>query len=323
MNGGTTPQHEIVPVNTNRSQPESRRPAHLLDTIRCLIALLVTGFLSVSVGADDTEIVKLLKAKGAEFTESKGMVTAVSISDGSKLTEDDFKQLTHLSNLKMVTLSKCLDDKQVALLPALAGLEYLQTNLADVSDDGIKPLAQLKNLKTLKFFHPGKSFSGSGLAQLAEMPSLQSLTVAGSLEFNDEGMAAVGKLTGLKEFRTWHTGSTDEGVKKLKALKNLKSLYLGQRLSYKPPACPSDETISSLVEMKSLESVQLDEARLTFPALQQLKQLSALKALTLGGIDISKEDVERLQRELPGVKINWTEPNEAYQKRIKALFGSR
>jgi hypothetical protein len=310
-------------VNTNRSQLESRTPANLLGTIRCLIALLVAAFSSGSVGADDTEIVKHLKAKGAEFTESKGTVTAVSISDGSKLTDDDFKQLTHLSNLKMLTLSKCLDDKQVALLPALAGLEYLQTNLTDVSDDGIKPLAQLKNLKTLKFFHPGKSFSGSGLAQLAEMPNLQSLTVAGSLEFNDEGMAAVAKLSGLKEFRTWHTGATDEGVKKLKALKNLKSLYLGQRLTYKPPACPSDETLAILADMKSLESLQLDEARLTFTALQQLKQLSALKALTLGGIDISKEDVERLKRELPGVKIGWTEPNEAYQKRIKALFGSR
>src|SRR5437899_2446717 len=80
------------------------------------------------------------------------------------------------------------------------------------------------------------------------------------------------KLAGLKEFRTWHAGGTDEGVKKLKELKNLKSLYLGQRLTYKLPACPTDETIGILVAMKSLESLQLDEARLTFVALKQLKQ---------------------------------------------------
>ena len=93
----------------------------------------------------------------------------------------------------------------------------------------------------------------------------------------------------MTEFRTWHAGRTEEGVKKLKALKNLKSLYLGQRLTYKPPACPTDETIAILAEMKSLESLQLDEARLTYGALQQLKQLPALKKLTLGGIDIPKE----------------------------------
>ncbi len=73
--------------------------------------------------------------------------------------------------------------------------------------------------------------------------------------------------------------------------------------------------------MKSLESLQLDEARLTFAALQKLKQLPALKRLTLGGIDIPKEDVDRLKQELPEVKVEWTEPTEAQQKRIRALFG--
>jgi hypothetical protein len=134
-------------------------------------------------------------------------------------------------------------------------------------------------------------------------------------------MAAVAKLTRLKEFRTWHAGPTNEGIKHLKKLKNLKSLYLGQRLTYKPPACPTDETIAVLAEMKSLESLQLDEARLTFAALSQLKRLPGLKKLTLGGIDVPKEEVERLKRELPRVKVVWTEPGEAYRKRIRALFG--
>ena len=41
----------------------------------------------VVAGADDAEIAKRLKAKGAEVTESKGVVTALSIRDGSKWTE--------------------------------------------------------------------------------------------------------------------------------------------------------------------------------------------------------------------------------------------
>jgi hypothetical protein len=206
-------------------------------------------------------------------------------------------------------------------LADLAELEYLQTNLAQVTDDGLKPLARLKKLRNLKFFHPGKSFSGAGLAHLAELPNLDRLTVAGSLAFNDDGMAAVAKLTRLQEFRTWHAGQTQEGVKKLQALTNLKSLFLGQRLTYKPPACPTDETIALLVEMKSLESIQLDEARFTLAALQQLKQLPALKKLTLGGVDMAREDVERLRKEMPQVKIEWTAPTETYRKRIQALFG--
>jgi hypothetical protein len=290
---------------------------------RSVLALVVMTVCSGSAGADDAEIVKGLKDKGAEVKESRGVVTGLTVQDGSRLTDDDFRQLTRLSRLKMLSLSNCLNDERVALLANLAELEYLQTNLAQITDDGIKPLARLKSLQNLKFFHPGKSFSGSGLAHLAELPNLQSLTVAGSLAFNDNGMAAVARLTGLKEFRTWHAGGTDEGVRKLKELKNLKSLYLGQRLTYKPPACPTDATVAILADMQSLESLQLDEARLTFAALQQLKRLPALKKLTLGGIDLPQGEVEKLRRELPHVKVEWTVPSEVYQKRIRALFGSR
>jgi hypothetical protein len=198
----------------------------------------------------------------------------------------------------------------------------LQTNLAKITDDGLKSLARLTHLRNVKFFHPGPAFSGAGLAHLAELPQLQSVTVAGSLAVNDAGMAAVGKLTRLQEFRTWHVGATDEGIKRLKELPHLKSLNLGQRLTYKPPACPTDATLAILAELKSLESLQLSEARLTLGALQQLKGLPSLQKLTLEGIEWPKDDVERLQRELPKVKITWTEPNETYQKRIRALFGS-
>lgn len=285
-----------------------------------LLLLVVSSY---SVRADDAEIGKLLKEKGVTLTEVKSVVTAVAVRDGGKLTDADFIQIGRLVHLKSLDLNNCLNDERLARLTDLAELEYLQTNLAQITDDGIKPLARLKNLRNLKFFHPGPSFTGAGLAHLAELPHLQQLTVAGSLAFNDEGMAAVAKLTRLQEFRSWHAGWTQEGVKKLKALPELRSLNLGQRLTYKPPACPTDETIGILAELKSLEALQLSEARLTFAALQQLKQLPALKKLTLEGIDVSNADVERLRKELPQVKIEWTEPNETYQKRIRSLFGGQ
>ena len=231
----------------------------LIRTSTC--ALLVPALFSHAGGADDAEVGKFLKGKGGDVTESKGVITAVTFQDAAKLTDADFRQLTGLRHLKMLSLSNGLNDQRLAQLADLAELEYLQTNLAQITDDGVKPLARLKSLKNLKFFHPGKSFTGAGLVHLRSMPNLERLTVAGSLSFNDDGMAAVAQLTGLKEFRTWHAGPTNEGVKKLKELKNLKSLYLGQRLTYKQPACPTDETIGVLSEMKSLESLQLDEGR--------------------------------------------------------------
>ncbi len=306
----------MIPIEP---QPSSHFPVFV--RLVATIALL-SAWSRATARADDAAIAKLLKARGVEVTESKGVVTAVAVNDGSKLTDADFRQIGELTHLRTLNLNQCLTDERLVQLAGLGELEYLQTNLAQITDNGLKPLAQLRKLRNVKFFHPGKSFSGAGLVHLAELPNLDRLTVAGSFAFNDAGMAAVAKLTRLQEFRMWHAGPTQEGIKHLKALPNLKSLYLGQRLTYKPPACPSDETIALLAELKSLEALQLDEARLTFGALQQLKRLPALKKLTLGGIEIAQEDIERLKKELPQVKIDWTAPNETYRKRIRALFGS-
>jgi hypothetical protein len=273
--------------------------------------------------AQEEEAVRLLREKGAKLVESKGVVTSVEAGDVSKWTADDFQRLGRLSRLRSLSMDVGLTDATAVHLAGLAELESLQTNRSEMTDDGMKALLPLKKLKVLKLFHPGKAFTGTGLAHLAELPDLERVTVAGSLQFGDEGMAAVAKLTRLKEFRTWHAGQTIEGVKKLRELKNLKQLTLGQRLAYKPPTTVSDETMAVLAELTTLESLQLEEARLSFDALKQLKSLPALKSLLLQGIDLPESDVDRLRAELPKVDVKATKPTEAYQKRIQALFGAK
>lgn len=294
-----------------------------ISSFSIVLGLVVTMSLRAGAQSSDADAIKALSGKGVKIEETKGIVTSITVADGAKLTDEDFRLILRFTKIKMLSLSNCLNDERVALLQKLAELEYLQTNLAQVTDEGIKPLALLKSLRNIKFFHPGKEFTGSGLAHLASLPQLQSLTVAGSFAFNDDGMAGVAKIAGLKEFRTWHAGSTDEGVRKLRELKKLTSLTLGQRLTYKKPASPSNETIAILAEMRSLETLQIDEARLSLAALSQLKQLPNLKKLNLGGIDMPKDDVGRLERELPMVKIQWSPPSEVFQKRINALFGTK
>lgn len=286
--------------------------------------LVLVGLVCSSAAAvpllDEAATIAAIQAKGAQVKEVKGAATSVTLDDGSKWTEAEFKQLGTLGHLKSLALSKCLDDRTLPLLAGLTELDTLQTNLATVTDEGVKQLLPLKKLRTLKFFHPSREFTGSGLAALAGLPNLESLTVAGSLSFGDAGMAAVGQLTQLKQLRTWHAGQTLDGLKHLKELKNLTSLTLGQRLTYTPPACVCDEMIPLLFDLRSLEFLQLEEARLRLPALVQIKQLPRLKKLNLEVVDIAETDVERLRKELPGVEIAWKKPSEIFLKRIHALF---
>src|SRR2546430_2612713 len=76
-------------------------------------SILAFALCSGSVGADDAEIAKLLKTKGAEVTESVGIVTALSIPDGSKLTDDNFRQIPRLNHLKLLSLSNGLNDERL------------------------------------------------------------------------------------------------------------------------------------------------------------------------------------------------------------------
>jgi hypothetical protein len=267
---------------------------------------MLAVLLFLTLAADEAETIRLLREKGVKITESQGTATAADVGDCSKWTDEDFRQVAALPRLKSLSFGPGLRDSSLALLAGLSELESLSTNLSLITDGGAKGLAGFKSLKIVKFFHPCKEFSGAGLAALAEMTTLERLTVAGSLAFNDEGMSAVGKLTRLKEFRTWHAGQTIEGVKKLKDLPNLKSLTLGQRLAYKPPTTVSDETIAVLAEMRPLETLQLEEARLTREALARLKALPGLKKLILAGIDIAEPEIERLRQDLRGVDVQWT-----------------
>ena len=126
----------------------------------CPHALVVLASLWHSVSADDVEVGKLLKAKGIAVTESRGDVTAIAVSDGSKLTDEDFRQITLLRHLKMLSLSNCLNDERLSQLTALAELEYLQTNLAQITDDGIKPLGPAQESEEPEVLPPGQGVLG-------------------------------------------------------------------------------------------------------------------------------------------------------------------
>ncbi len=283
-------------------------------------SLLSAFLLAASLHGGDAEIIAALKSKGAEFTEAKGVITGLSFPDCTKLTAADYAQMRQLAAVKLLSFGKGFDDAGLKAIGAATGVETLSTNGMDISDEGARALAAWKALKTISFFHPGKRLTGTGLAALATLPQLERLTIAGSLTFSDDGMAAVATLTQLKNFRTWHSGVTSEGVKKLASLKNLTSINLGQRLSYMPPVTLSDAALPVIAELPLLEDVTLGEARLTLGSLSQLKKLMHLKKLTLDGIDIAEPDIAALKQELPKTDVRWTPPNEAYKKRIEALF---
>ncbi|HSI36139.1 MAG: hypothetical protein ACAI43_06880 [Phycisphaerae bacterium] len=251
-----------------------------------------------------------LEKLGAKVTLTAGVVTQVNV-DVSKFTEADYRTLAAVTSIKKLsTDGKTLNDANLPLLAGLTDLEELSTNSTALSDEGYKGFQAFKNLKSLALFHPSfnnAAFTGKGLAYLKDLPKLERLTFAGS-SAGDTAMEAIGQITQLKDFSTWHTAQTQEGNKHLLNLKDLRSLRMGQRLPKggKPSGPSFDEsTIKLIAQLKSLQKIELFEARLTAKGLEPLKDLPALKEVKLHTIDIPAADVEAVKAMLKDVKVDF------------------
>ena len=276
-----------------------------------------------------TQDVDALRALGAEVTETGGAITRVSFKDCARLGEAEYRKLGGLKTLKSLTLyggKKTLTDATLPLLAGLTELEELNTEGIQVSDAGLAGFAVFKNLRSLSFFHPSldlKGFDGSGFAALKDLPKLDRLTIAGT-RFNDRGMEAVARIPQLKDFRTWHTYQSQAGNAALEKLPNLKSLRLGQRLRHWDGSSNAlsldDATLDVLARLQTLESLTLDEAKLSLDALSKLKSLPKLRKLELLRIDIPAEDVEKLKAALPDAKVEWKPLSGDERQKLEAYL---
>lgn len=275
-----------------------------------LISFLI---LSADLEAQDAAALKQL---GAKITETKGTITQVEVKCDA-FTEADFRVLGSFTSITKLTISgKTITDTTMAMLTGLTNLEELSTNEIQLTDDGFKHLASFKKLKSLALFHPAfrnDKFTGSGLAHLKALPNLERLTFAGSTA-GDVALEAIGQLTQLKEFRTWHTAQTQAGNTHLLKLVHLTALRIGQRLPEWGKDAPSsfdESTMATLAQIKSLESLELTEARLSASILPQLKALPRLTRLKIESVDIANADVEAIQAALPNCQVDFKPMSDA------------
>lgn len=277
---------------------------------------LVVVLLSALCGCLQAADVASLEKLGAKVTETNGVVTQAQVKC-DVFTEADFRTLGSYTTIKNLTISgKTITDETLALLTGLVELEQLSTDGIQLTDAGYKHFAAFQKLKSLAFFHPAfrsKEFTGSGLVSLKALPKLERLTFAGSTA-GDVAMDAIGQLTQLKEFRTWHTAQTQAGNGNLVKLTNLTALRIGQRLpewGKDTPISFDESTMVTIAQIKTLESLELTEARLSAKMIPQLQALPKLARLKIETVDISAADVEAIKAALPKCKVEYKPMSDA------------
>ena len=280
--------------------------------------LLLALALSAPVFADDAATLQKL---GAKVTLTAGVVTQANVKCDA-FTEADFRALGAVTSLKDLTLSgKTITDDTFALLKGLVNLERMSTDGMQLTDEGFRHFVAFPKLKSLSLFHPAfrsEAFTGSGLAHLKDLPALEKFTFAGSTA-GDVAMEAVGQITQLKEFRTWHTAQTQAGNAALLKLKSLKGLRIGQRLppwGKDAPVSFDESTLKVISQLPELETLELTEARLSAGMLPELQKLPKLKKLKIETVDIPAADVEKLRAALPNCTVDFKPMSDAEKESL-------
>jgi hypothetical protein len=114
-----------------------------------------------------------------------------------------------------------------------------------------------------------------GIRKLPELPNLRSIMLHDSVGVTDAGIAALAPCFAIEELNVDGTSITDAGVKHLERVINLKNLSLAR-------------------------------TGVTDGALESLEQMTQLKGLNLESTQVSQEGLARLQAAIPSCRIKWS-----------------
>ncbi|NLE57068.1 MAG: hypothetical protein GX616_01815 [Planctomycetes bacterium] len=234
--------------------------------------------------------------------------------DGVDLTDKDRDQLAELKNLEQLPFFS-ID------LTRMAPFRNLRTihQLSNPTDEDLARLVGFPLLEKLRITGGlGWTLTDAGLAHLAKLPHLQSLSLQGeritdacmaqvarisSLRFldisdqriTDAGLAHLAKAPALEGLNLNNTLVTDDGLAHLKSLRTLKVLNLvtGRPIVIRPDNRPriTRRALVHLSQIKSLEYFDLDTDE---KDLDYLCKLPNLKSLRAGKSDAALERISNL-----------------------------
>jgi hypothetical protein len=207
-------------------------------------------------------------------------------------------------------------DEELNQLAGLKNLTFLDLGSASLTEEGLKHLAEFKNLTHFHFFNGGGVAPDTGVEYLSDLKKLTHLhlgvgmTDAGlkhlsgltnltdlSLMVNpmDEGMKHLAGLKNLTVLELQYARVSDAGAKHLAGLKNLTLLYL-------PGSKVTDEGLKSLSGLTNLTNLTLGIGGVTVAGVKHLADLNKLTRLrVVCKTGVQKDVVEELQKVRPYV----------------------
>jgi beta-lactamase regulating signal transducer with metallopeptidase domain/protocatechuate 3,4-dioxygenase beta subunit len=178
-------------------------------------------------------------------------------------------------------------DEALRAVKAFPRLKRLFLAKGQGTDEGLASVAGLKDLEILMIWDADK-ITDAGVKHLAGLTKLQSVHFDNG-QLGDGALEIFARLPALKHLSLQGNAFSDEGLKHLEGMKQLRSLWIG--MNRKPI---TDAEVKHLAGLTMLEQLDLQGASLSDAAVTALKNLKQLRTLNLNGPAITDASVKYL-----------------------------
>jgi N-acyl-D-amino-acid deacylase len=218
---------------------------------------------------------------------------------GSRLdANDQLKALAGLRKLERLHFSLHfltninVQDKGLAHLKDLTGLQELRLTQGRVKGPGLAPFVNLRKLD-LNY----SAFGDEGMPFIGRMRGLRELALRDTY-VTDAGLAHLAGLAELESLDLYGGRFTDSGIRHLAGLKKLKRLnLLGSTIS--------DDGVALLAGLSELRELNLYRTQISNTGLAKLARLKSLRSLDVRYTRVSRGGIDEFRRLLPGARIEF------------------
>jgi hypothetical protein len=212
---------------------------------------------------------------------------------GSQFTDGGLKLVSTMSEVEALYLNDTsFSDGGLVHLNAMPKLGWLKLENTQITDAGLETLGRHPSLRALLLGNT--QITDLGLAQLRRLPLI--LLAVEDTQVTDAGLAHLAGFTTLWELRLDGTRITDAGLVHLEEMPSLRSVSLNNTEI-------SDAGVVHLANMPLLDRIFLMDTKVTTAGLMQFKGQSRPVVLQIRNTQVPDEDVARLRRALPLLRV--------------------
>ncbi len=218
-------------------------------------------------------------------------------------SDDALQSVAQLKDLEVLMIwdANRLTDEGMKHLAGLSKLQYLHINNGGLGDAALAVFSRLPRLERLSL--QGNSFSDDGLKALAGMKQLKALWIGmNHRPITDAGVRHLSGLTALEELDLQRCQVGDAGIAALKNLKHLRVLVLMEDTKGNSHA-PTDASVEYLLAFTKLQNLTLISPAITEQGVRRLVTLPNLKELSLSTHSVSEGLRAELKRQHPDLGI--------------------